>query len=142
MPSQLVTQHGVCSGSLQQQKLGNLICWREECFYVCTDRFCLTLAGEARLRYQSIHPFQGNWKESQERFRVQVSKIGSTQEQLFHEWRIFHLNENAKTIDAYVQSIWKAAAMLNYGEKQTPKVFKNTLLSYLYWILFQNDNLR
>ena len=27
------------------------------------QRFPLTIAGETRLWYQSIHPFQGNWEE-------------------------------------------------------------------------------
>ena len=32
--------------------------------------------------------------------------------------------------------------MLNYGELQILKVFKNTLLSHLYWVVFSIDNLR
>ena len=47
-------------------------------------RFLLTLAGEARLWYQSIHPFQDNLEELQERIRTQFSKIGNAREQLFH----------------------------------------------------------
>ena len=31
------------------------------------------LAGKARLWYQSIQPFQGNWEEFQERFKTQFS---------------------------------------------------------------------
>ena len=40
--------------------------------------FPLALASKARLQYQSIHPFQGNLEELQERFRIHFSKIGNT----------------------------------------------------------------
>ena len=92
------------------------------------QRFPLTLAGEAKLWYQSIHSFQGKWEELQERFRTQFSKRGKTQEQLFHAWRTFHINENAETIDAFVQRIRHVAAMLNYGEPQILEVFKTLCL--------------
>ena len=39
-------------------------------------RFPLTLEGEGRLQYQSIHPFQCNWGELQN----SVSKIDNTRE--------------------------------------------------------------
>ena len=68
-------------------------------------RFPLTLVGEVRLWYQSLHPFQGNWEELQEKFRTQFSKIGNSREQLFHSWRSFHHDKNTETIDAYVQRI-------------------------------------
>ena len=50
------------------------------------QRFPITLGGEARLWYQSIHPFQGNLDELQEttKFRIQFSKLGNTREQLFY----------------------------------------------------------
>ena len=47
-------------------------------------RLPLILAGEARLWCQSIHTFQGQWEELQERFRTQFSKIGNTKKQLLH----------------------------------------------------------
>ena len=34
------------------------------------------------------------------------------------------------------------AALLNYGEAQILELFKNTLPSKLYWILFPINNLR
>ena len=34
------------------------------------------------------------------------------------------------------------AVILNYGEPQMLEVFKNTLPSYLYWVLFPIYNLR
>ena len=65
-------------------------------------RFPLTLAGKARLWYQSIHPCQGNWEELQERCLPQFSKIVNMREQLFHAWRLFHFDENVETIHAYI----------------------------------------
>ena len=44
------------------------------------QRFPPTLAYVARLWYQSIYPFQGNWEELQERFRTQFSKLDNTKE--------------------------------------------------------------
>ena len=64
------------------------------------DQRVRTLAGEASVWYQSIHPFQGNWEELQERFRTQFSLIGNTREHVFHAWRSFRFDENAETIDA------------------------------------------
>ena len=78
----------------------------------------------------------------QGRFRTLFSKLGNTREQLFHAWRMFHFDENAKTIDAYVQRIRKVVTMLNYGEPQILEVFKNTMPSHLYWVLFPNENLQ
>ena len=78
----------------------------------------------------------------QEHFRKQYSKLGNTREQLFHEWRFFHYDENAETIDAYVNRIKQVAALLNCGEPQILELFKNTLHSKLYWILFSINNLR
>ena len=37
-------------------------------------RFSLTLEGEARLWYQSIHPLPTNWEDLQRQFRTQFSK--------------------------------------------------------------------
>ena len=57
-------------------------------------------------------------------------------------WRSFHYGENTDTIDSYVSRIKQVAALLNYGEPQILELFKNTLLSTLYWILFSIINLR
>ena len=51
-------------------------------------------------------------------------------------------DENAETIDSYVSRIKQVAALLNYGEPQILELFKNTLPSKLYWILFSINNLR
>ena len=53
-----------------------------------------------------------------------------------------HFNENAETIDAYVQRIRQIITMLNYGKPQICEVFKNTLPSHLYRVLFSIDILR
>ena len=45
-------------------------------------------------------------------------------------------------IDTYVNRIKEVAALLNYGEPQILELFKNTLPSKLYWILFSINNLR
>ena len=78
----------------------------------------------------------------QEHFRQQYSKFGSTREQYFHVWRSFHYDENTDTIDSYISKIKQVAALLNYGETQILELFKNTLPSKLYWILFPINNLR
>ena len=75
-------------------------------------------------------------------FRLQYSKVGNTREQLFHAWRSFHFDENTETIDAYVHHIRQVAALLRYGEPQILEVFKNTLPTKLYWILFPIEDLR
>ena len=70
-----------------EEDLVRIIGWMDTHNYVVDQRvkrFPLTLAGEARLQYQSIHPFQNSWEELKERLRTQSSKIGSSREQLFH----------------------------------------------------------
>ena len=80
--------------------------------------------------------------ELQNLFRQQYSKVGNTQEQLFHTWRSFNCDENTETIDAYVTQIRQIATLLGYGEPQIKEVFKNSLLTKLYWILFPIEDLR
>ena len=75
-------------------------------------------------------------------FRQQYSKIGNTREQLFHAWRSFHFDENVETIDAYVHLIRQVANLLGYQDPQILEVFKNTLPSKLYWVLFPVEDLR
>ena len=106
------------------------------------QRFCLTLLGEARLWYQPLKPINVDWQELQNLFRQQYSKIGNTREQLFHTWRSFNFDENTETIDTYVTHIRQVAALLGYGKPQILEVFKNTLLTKLYWILFLMEDLR
>ena len=81
---------------------------------VKVQRFCLTLIGEARLWYISLRPINADWVSLQNLFRQQYSKIGNTREQLFHMWRSFHFNENAETIDVYVNRIRQVANLLGY----------------------------
>ena len=75
-------------------------------------------------------------------FRQQYSKIGNTREQLFHAWRSFHFDENAETIAAYVNCIRQVATLLEYQEPQILEVFKNTLPTMLYLVLFPIMDLR
>ena len=106
------------------------------------QRFCLTLTGEVRLWHETLRPIDVDWTGLQEHFRQQYSKFGNTKEQLFHVWRSFQYDENSDTIDSYISKIKQVAALLNYGEPQILELFKKTLPSKLYWILFPINNLR
>ena len=105
-------------------------------------RFCLTLIGEARLWYESLRPIEMDWPVLQECFRWQYSKFGSSRKQYFHVWRSFHYDEKTDTIDSYVLKIKQVASLLHYGEPEILDLFKNTLPSKLYWLLFSINNLR
>ena len=48
----------------------------------------------------------------------------------------------AQTIDKYVTRIRQVATLLGYGDAQILEVFKNTLPTKLYWILFPIEDLR
>ena len=109
---------------------------------VKVQRFCLTLLGEARLLYHSLEPVNVDWPELQNLFRQRYSEAGNTREQLFHTWRSFNFDENTETIDAYVTQIRQVASSLGYGEPQILEIFKNTLPTKLYWILFPIEDLR
>ena len=108
---------------------------------VKVQRFCLTLL-EARLWHHSLEHTNVDWQGLQNLFRQQYSKIGNTREQLFHVWRSFSFDENTETINVYVTHISQVAALLGYGEPQILEVFKNTLPTKLYWILFPIEDLR
>ena len=110
--------------------------------HVKVQRFCLTLVGEARLWYESLRLINAVWDRLQHMFRQQYSKIGNTREQLFHAWRSFHFDENAEAIDVYVHHIRQVANLLGYQDPQILEVFKNTLPSKLYWVLFPIEDLR
>ena len=73
---------------------------------------------------------------------TKVFKLGNMCEQLFHAWRSFNFNEITETIDSYVIWIREVATLLGYGEPQILEVFKNTLPTKLYWILFPIKDLR
>ena len=105
-------------------------------------RFCLTLMGEARLWYESLKPIDMDWNALQTCFRQQYSKFGNSREQYFHVWRSFRYDENEDTRDSYILKVKQVASLLNYGEPEILELFKNTLPSKLYWILFQINNLR
>ena len=104
--------------------------------------FSRTLLGEARWWYQSLVPINVDWQGLQNLFRQQYSKIGNTREQLFHALSSFNFDENTETIDTYVTHIRQVAALIGYGEPQILEVFKNTLSTKLYWILFPIEDLR
>ena len=108
---------------------------------VKVQRFCLTLVGEARLWYELLRLINADWEELQHMFRQQYSKIGNTREQLFHAWRSFHFDENTETIDTYIHCIRQVANLLGYQDPQVLEVFKNTLPSKLYWVLFPIEDL-
>ena len=61
---------------------------------------------------------------------------------MFHIWRSFSFDENTETMDTYVTHIRQGATLLGYGEPHILEVFKNTLPTKLYWILFQIEDLR
>ena len=104
--------------------------------------FRVSLAGEARLWYESLTPIDNDWPTLQNKFRWQYSKIGNTPEQLFHAWRTFKFDENTDSVDSYVLRMSQVAAMLNYGEMQILENFKNTLPYRLYSTLINVNNLR
>ena len=109
---------------------------------VKVQRFCLMLLGEARFWYQSLKPIHVECQGLENLFRQQYSKIGNTREQLFHAWRSFSFDENTETIDEYVTHIGPVVGLLGYEEPQILEVFKNTLPTILYWILFPIEDLR
>ena len=83
-----------------------------------------------------------DWNALQTCFRQQYSKFFSSREQYFHVWRSFCYDENEDTIDSYILKVKQVASLLNYGEPGILELFKNTLPSKLYWILFPIYNLK
>ena len=51
------------------------------------QRLSLTLVEEARLSFELLRPINADWEGLQNMFRQQYSKLGNTQEQLFHAWQ-------------------------------------------------------
>ena len=76
----------------------------------------------------------------QEHFRQQYSKFGNTREQYFHIWRSFQFDEATDTIDGYIHKVKQVATLLDYGDPQILELFKNTLPSRLYYLLYHIDN--
>ena len=54
----------------------------------------------------------------------------------------FHFDKNAETIEAYLHHIKQVATLLDYQELQILEVFKNTIPTKLYWVLFPIMDLR
>ena len=104
-------------------------------------RFCLPLTGEARLWYETIRHVNLDWPMMQEYFRQQYSKFGNTREQYFHIWRSFQFDEATDTIDGYIYKVKQVAALLDYGDLPILELFRNTLPSRLYYLLYHIDNL-
>ena len=105
-------------------------------------RFCLTLTKEARLWYAMIGAAQLDWQALRDHFHQQYSKFDSPREQYFHVWRSFQFDENADMIDSYIHKVKQVAALLDYGEPQILKLFKNTLPNRLYYMVYNINNLR
>ena len=110
--------------------------------HIKVQRFCLTLTGEDRLWYESLRLINADWAGLQNTFTQQYSKIGNTREQLFHAWRSFHFDENVEMIDTYMNHIRQVTTLLGYQEPQILEVFKNTLMTKLFWVLFPVMDLR
>ena len=98
---------------------------------------------EVRLWFHSLEPLDDTtWPQLQNLFRQRYSKLDNTCEQQFHAWRSFNFDENTETIDSYVIRLRQVATLLGNGEPQILEVFKNTLPTKLYWILFPIEDLR
>ena len=104
-------------------------------------RFCFTLTGKARLCYKTIWHVNLDWPAMQECFRQQYSKFGNTREQYFHIWRSFQFDEATDSIDGYIYKVKQVAALLDYVDPQILELFKITLPSRLYYLLYHIDNL-
>ena len=52
------------------------------------------------------------------------------------------MTRTLETLDSYMTCIRQAATHLGYGEPQICEVFKNTLPTELYWVLFHTEDLR
>ena len=50
--------------------------------------------------------------------------------------------KNTETLGSYVTHKIQVTTLLGYGEPQILEVFKNTLPSKLYWVLFPIEDLR
>ena len=70
------------------------------------------------------------------------SKFSNTRKQYFHVWRSFQSDKATDTIDGYIHKVKQVAALLDYGEPQILELFKNTLPSRLYYMLYHIDDLR
>ena len=137
------------SGKPEEDAEAHLLCsndWMNAHHFVYdvrVQKFCLTLLVETRLWFQSLEALNNViWPEC----RICLDR--DIQNWVIHESNYFmhgdHLNfnTNTETIDSYVTRIRQVAALLGYGEPQVLEVFKNTLPTKLYWILFPIEDLR
>ena len=85
---------------------------------------------------------QLDWETLRDCFQQQYSKFGSAREQYLHAWGSFQFDEYAKTIDSYIHKYKQVDTLLNYGEPQILELFKNTLPSRIYYMVYNIDNLR
>ena len=98
--------------------------------------------GEARLWYETLGTVQLDWATLQECFRQQYLKFNNTREQYLHAWRSFQFDESTDTFDSYLHKVKQVVALLNYGIPQILELFKNTLPSKLYYMVYHINNLR
>ena len=98
--------------------------------------------GEARLWYETLGAAQLDWEALQDCFWQQYSKFCNTRGQYFHAWRSFQFDESTDTIDSYIHKVKQVASLLNYGKPQILELFKNTLPSKLYYMVYHINNLR
>ena len=75
-------------------------------------------------------------------FGSSIQNFGNTREQYFHAWRLFQFDESTDTIDSYMHKIKQVVPLLNYREPQILELFKNTLHSKLYYMVYCINNLR
>ena len=54
----------------------------------------------------------------------------------------FNLMKMLTPIDLYIHKVKQVATLLNYGEPQILELFKNSLPSRLYYMVYNIDNLR
>ena len=104
--------------------------------------FLSNISGRSKIMVLVIKAYKCRLDWVTNQFRKQFSKLGITREQLFHTWRLFHFDENTETLDSYVTCIWQVATILGYGEPQVLEIFKNTISTRLYWVLFPIEDLR
>ena len=103
----------------------------------------MTLLVESRLWYETLNAQQQqlDWAGLQESFRQQYSKFATLESSYFHAWRSIHFDEATDTIVGCIQKVKQVAALLNYGKPQILELFKNTLQSRLYYMLYQINDL-
>ena len=62
--------------------------------------------------------------------------MGHMQESLLQTRRTFHFNKNFKILDSYFTRIWQFTVLLGYCEPHIVDLFKYTMPTRLYRIIF------